>query len=336
MNFKKVFLLLLFFLPCSYFGILVLLIYSDPFEYCSSKPLHKGADSRDYCPIIARSHDYNFAVLGTSMSANMSCSLIDSELQVHSLKMIMIAGSIQDLSQLINYCLETGKADTILCDFHFYSFTRFLSYNRILFPQLYDSNCKSYKNPFPLMNFSHLFAIFRRLSSKEVTRDELFRIKYNPGLKAIQSYFNNPKEQPILDLSQALNAFDLTLKANIEKYPKKIFIFYLPPFSILFYTKSDLKDQLIFRDEIARRLLQYPNVRLYDFQTAQEITHNLDIYSDLTHYNARTNNWIIRQIAAGNYLIRNDSELLKASEVLRKQAQSYDFDAAYERIRNAE
>lgn len=186
------------------------------------------------------------------------------------------------------------------------------------------------------MNFSHLFAIFRRLSSKEVTRDELFRIKYNPGLKAIQSYFNNPKEQPILDLSQALNAFDLTLKANIEKYPKKIFIFYLPPFSILFYTKSDLKDQLIFRDEIARRLLQYPNVRLYDFQTAQEITHNLDIYSDLTHYNARTNNWIIRQIAAGNYLIRNDSELLKASEVLRKQAQSYDFDAAYERIRNAE
>lgn len=336
MNFKKVFLLLLLFLPCSYFGILVLLIYSDPFEYCSTKPLHKGADSRDYCPIIARSHDYNFAVLGTSMSANMSCSLIDSELQVHSLKMIMNAATTYELSRLMAFCLKTGKADTYLCDLHTASYdneiTGILS-GRSVREELFDPNVKMYKNVFSLMDFSFLFSFIREFSS-HASRDNVFRFSRATGSTRLKpGTFSHDIQY---NFANAYANVEKNLNPLFEKYPDHEFLFFLPPYNILYYIPQRLDIQLKFRSEVARRLLQYPNVRLYDFQTAQEITHNLDIYSDLTHYNARTNNWIIRQIAAGNYLIRNDSELLKASEILRKQAQSYDFDAAYERIRNAE
>jgi len=48
--------------------------------------------------------------------------------------------------------------------------------------------------------------------------------------------------------------------------------------------------------------IKYKNVKVYDLQVAKEITHNLDNYTDLSHYSGDINKWIIQQIKNDNYL----------------------------------
>ena len=54
---------------------------------------------------------------------------------------------------------------------------------------------------------------------------------------------------------------------------------------------------------MTKRLSEFSNVAIYDFQSAIEITTNLNNYKDFTHYHQNINNWMIEQIKVKNYLV---------------------------------
>jgi hypothetical protein len=45
------------------------------------------------------------------------------------------------------------------------------------------------------------------------------------------------------------------------------------------------------------------NVKLYDFQIAKKITHNLSNYHDLDHYHQNINKWILEEIKKNNFRV---------------------------------
>ena len=49
------------------------------------------------------------------------------------------------------------------------------------------------------------------------------------------------------------------------------------------------------------------NVTIFDFQTEDKVTHNLNNYKDIVHYSANINNWMIEQIMKKNYLVTSEN-----------------------------
>lgn len=80
-------------------------------------------------------------------------------------------------------------------------------------------------------------------------------------------------------------------KQNIEKYllslvkqyPKTIFYFFLPPFSV--WEQVKIRESLIeIRSLLVEILSPYENAKIYDFQQDKNIIININNYKDLIHY----------------------------------------------------
>jgi hypothetical protein len=54
---------------------------------------------------------------------------------------------------------------------------------------------------------------------------------------------------------------------------------------------------------IARRLAQLPNASLHDFRAANEVTHDLNNYSDVIHHSPAVDLKVLSWLAAGNYVV---------------------------------
>ena len=73
---------------------------------------------------------------------------------------------------------------------------------------------------------------------------------------------------------------------------------------------------------ILEQSIKYDNVKVYDFQIAKDVTHNLDNYMDTNHYSGYINKWIIKQIKNDKYLVSNEDIRLNMNK-LREQINKY-------------
>ncbi len=73
------------------------------------------------------------------------------------------------------------------------------------------------------------------------------------------------------------------------------------------------------------RLLQLPNVKIYDFRDASEITHDLTNYLDTVHHSPVIDLKVLSYMAAGNHLVGRDAPTASI-ERLRKQVEDYRLD----------
>jgi hypothetical protein len=114
----------------------------------------------------------------------------------------------------------------------------------------------------------------------------------------------------------------------IEKHPDVEFDIYFPPYSILqFVAMRDFSPatlQIVYKanDYMLRRLAQFPNVKVYDFREAKEITHDLNNYSDMIHHSPAIDLKVLALIAADRY--RMDRAAPEASlDRLKSQIEAY-------------
>ena len=84
---------------------------------------------------------------------------------------------------------------------------------------------------------------------------------------------------------------------------------FVPPYSILqFVTIRDVSPEALqtiydFSAYAFPRLLSLPNVTLFDFRVAQDITHDLDNYMDLLHYRPMVDQRVLSLLAGGKYRV---------------------------------
>ncbi|MGE3317215.1 MAG: hypothetical protein AB7O26_19020, partial [Planctomycetaceae bacterium] len=67
--------------------------------------------------------------------------------------------------------------------------------------------------------------------------------------------------------------------------------------------REQFEGRLIFKEEVVRGLADCENCRIHDFETAFEISHDLDNYKDLWHYGRHVNDFIVESIARDEYRI---------------------------------
>jgi hypothetical protein len=130
------------------------------------------------------------------------------------------------------------------------------------------------------------------------------------------------------DYDAMIRHFEHDAVGLIEKNPDVQFDIYFPPYSILqFVAMRDaspptLKIVYDFSAYATPRLLQFPNVRLYDFREAKEITHDLGNYADVIHHSPAVDLKVLAMLAEGKY--RLDRSAPTASlERLKAQVEAY-------------
>jgi hypothetical protein len=122
--------------------------------------------------------------------------------------------------------------------------------------------------------------------------------------------------------------FERDAAALIARHPDVQFDIYFPPYSILQFvamrdaSPKTLKIVFDLTEHVARRLTQFPNVRLFDFRPIKAITHDLDNYSDVIHHSPAIDQKVLEMLASGEH--RVDPAAPTASlEELKAQVGAY-------------
>jgi hypothetical protein len=125
-----------------------------------------------------------------------------------------------------------------------------------------------------------------------------------------------------------VRAFERDTVGLIAKNPDVAFDIYFPPYSVLQFVAmrdaapATLKTVYDFTAHAFPRLLQFPNVRLFDFRAVKEVTHDLENYADVIHHSPAVDLKVLSWLAERKYQVE-PSAPLASLERLKAQVEAY-------------
>jgi hypothetical protein len=144
-------------------------------------------------------------------------------------------------------------------------------------------------------------------------RDDLWHFNSPSGKEYLLKYYerdNNEKYFGKDDFTRMQERFDVMENVVMPELEDAEVFVYFPPYSILEFKMSEQYghwEQVIsFKQHMIERLLNYSNVKLYDFQNENFIC-NMDEYMDLRHHSHAYNKRIIEYIHADSCRVREDN-----------------------------
>src|SRR5581483_10769173 len=114
----------------------------------------------------------------------------------------------------------------------------------------------------------------------------------------------------------------------IKAHPDVGFDIYLPPYSILQWvalrdtSPKTLESVYAFSAYFCRRIMDLPNVRLFDFRSTSEVTHDLDNYTDVIHHSPAINLQLLGWLAQGRYRVESAATTAYLDQ-LKAQVEAY-------------
>jgi hypothetical protein len=111
------------------------------------------------------------------------------------------------------------------------------------------------------------------------------------------------------DYDMRVRNFERDMAALIAAHPDVTFEIYFPPYSILQWvamrdaSPRTFEQVYNFTAYVSRRLTSLPNVRLYDFREAKEVTHDLNNYADVIHHSPAVDLKVLSWLAEGKYVV---------------------------------
>jgi hypothetical protein len=133
-------------------------------------------------------------------------------------------------------------------------------------------------------------------------------------------------DQATIESSFQRDAIDL-----IQAHPDVTFVIFFPPYSILNYISlrelapHDFKALFPINTYLVQQLARLPNVKLFDFRSAKNITHDLANFADLVHHSPGIDELLFEYLRDGVFAIdkQNPDKMLN---VLREQIDVYRID----------
>jgi hypothetical protein len=130
------------------------------------------------------------------------------------------------------------------------------------------------------------------------------------------------------DYDMKVRVFERDAIGLIGANPDVTFDIYLPPYSILQWVAlrdtlpETLKSVYAFSALFCRRLMDFPNVRLFDFRGVSDVTHDLNNYSDVIHHSPAIDLKVLDWLARGQYRV-DASAPTGSLDRLRAQVAAY-------------
>lgn len=261
-----------------------------------------------------RNFDYNAVIAGSSVTENNDNSWFDDAFGVKSIKAARSYGGVADLVWLVNEAFDTHEIKTVFFNIDPAALVRD---DETTFE---ETGCPMYlydHNPFNdvqyLLNTDVLFKKIPYMLLQSL-RGYNANLSYNwaEGKDFSRAgALNQYERQTEIDEMQAEDIYALKMADNVGPlrvmvalHPETTFYFYIPPYSILWWDsvyRSGMQDAYIYCEYWALwDLLQYDNVRVYDFQLEEDVVTNLDLYMDTVHFSPAINQQIVTWLAEGH------------------------------------
>ena len=151
---------------------------------------------------------------------------------------------------------------------------------------------------------------------KRFARDEVLR---DLDLARLNQRF----AQPTRTLAAMQQSFMHNLAPLFAAHPTVAFDILWPPYSILVWLDFARRDQLdltlAFKRFVLDATREFAHVRIFDFQAEERITHDLDRYTDIYHFDPAVNEWMIAAACNGAHRVADEREAVAIERQLRSQ-----------------
>ena len=298
-------------------------------------------DSRLQDAGLIRSQEFDTLFMGTSLAIHFRQSDVDRILKLKSLKLAMTGSSSREQAFVIAAALGRRPKRVIweVDDWIFHDAPE-IDADTYLPADLYRGNAKGIASYLlsGTMAREAVWIAARSVPQFEpsvarLTDEALFKFSvsnvddintlqadedigatYNAKrAMAAFNYITDPIRSKYLkddtDYDMKVRVFERDAIGLIGAHPDVTFDVYLPPYSILQWvalrdtSPETLNSVYAFSAYFCRRLMDFPNVRLFDFRSVSEVTHDLNNYSDVIHHSPDIDLKILSWLADGKYLV---------------------------------
>jgi hypothetical protein len=321
-------------------------------------------DSRLQNAGLIRSQSFDTVFMGTSLAIHFRQSDIDRVLGVKSLKLAMSGSSSREQTFVLAAAMARHPKRVIweVDDWIFHD-TPEIDANKNLPADLYRGDAKGVASylfsgamakeslwivvrsiqPFkgvvaPLANETLFkFPLSGVDDINALPRDEDAGALYN-SKRAVAAfrYITDPVRSKYLlddtDYDMKVRVFERDAIGLIKANPDVRFDIYLPPYSILQWialrdtSPETLKSVYAFSAYFCRRLMQFLNVRLFDFRAVKDVTHDLNNYSDVIHHSPAIDLMVLDWLAQGKYRV-DAAAPTAALDQLKVQVEAYRLES---------
>lgn len=254
---------------------------------------------------LIKSFDYDSVILGSSMTINFDTEVFKEELGLNTMKLSTNAACPRDIDimlSLIRDCNKELDAVFLGIDPSNYSFEpEVTSYSYPMY--LYDNNLI---NDFEYIFNKDVIIDYIIKPQRQQNNTKLNEIywswKYTSyGKEAIANTYTEPQiAGNVLPIDEYIENTEYNMEnyilPHIEAMPDTQFIVFYPAYSILYWydrmAKGDVEALIYQTEYITERLLQYQNVRVFQFQDNYDYITNYDNYCDYSHYRHEMNDYM--------------------------------------------
>lgn len=320
-------------------GIILLVFTVDP-HYRYHLPLFYDTVYYELyatAPRLLRDLEYDTYFSGSSMARNFFLNDIDDALGGKSIKLAAPGTTSADLKKFFDIAVKAkgNKLKKVVFSLDIYTLNKSQTPNYKGFGYLYRNDLKEeYKYFFSRNTYSNMLYLFKRKirpkkkRQHQTDKNRMFSTEYD-GMKfslaeVVKDAFRNERSHHTQTPANK-EVFEKNLKENlipmVKDHPRLPFIIYLPPYHIFAYCLSEHfheADALIKqRTQVMKTLLQYPNVKLYDFQADKTYVCDPSFFSDVQHFSSRAAKRILSDLAADKRRLRTSSDVDKNEKELR-------------------
>ncbi len=318
-------------------------------------------DSRMQDAGLIRSQDFDTIFIGTSLAVHFRQSEIDKALGVKSVKLAMSGSTSVEQSFVLDAALRRHPRLVIwqMDDWIFRDAPDIAS-DAYIPADLYRMNAKGIAGYLfsletareslwiALRGLKPFEAVAHGLSAAQYLKfqeNNLNELNAFPAHIEISTAYNSAKARASFahylkapseiaagyDYSAMVRNFERDAVGLIARHADVTFDIYFPPYSILQFVSmrdaspATLKIVYDFSAYANRRLTSLPNVRLFDFRDAKEITHDLNNYADVIHHSHAIDLKLLSYLAAGDHLVSREAPTASV-ERLRTQVEVYRLD----------
>lgn len=311
----------------------------DPMRYYHQPWFDIGysENQRFQNPGLARTADYDIALIGTSHTELFTTAYMDQKLGGRSLNLSMSGSLIREQKLLLDLVLKTGKAKRVLWEINYPSFSvgdaisqpesfpSFMFQNGAETPFLYLLSWETLQESFMALSGMrvngldelHRWDLTAEFGEERVMKSwEYQKTRWNDKLRDVwRKYEASDKQLAELVRSEVMD--------TIRMHPHVQFDLLFLPTSMLEYvgdfqvSAARHSRRMNLRKEIARQVGTTENVRLWDFQRVDWMRRDLAHYKDDSHFDQQVAQAIVDSLASGKGQV-SPGQLATGAEELAK------------------
>lgn len=312
----------------------IVLIFDPYFHYHKPLPFLKAVlwEKEYQVPGSIDHLDYDAIIVGSSEAENYNNNWFNENFDCRPVKAIRSYGGVADLCYFLSRAFDNQEL-------------KYVFYNLDVPTLAEDTSTTFVQTGAPLYMYdSNPFNDVEYLLNKDIL---LERVPYSVATSligdydegesynwwqwksfgedfAISNYYehNDFKEAKAADTGHDAVLANIELFTDIiEAHPDTEFYFFLPPYSILYWDniyRSGETEMYLYNEELVMKsLLKYDNVRIFNFQTEEDIVFNLDNYMDALHFTKDINHYICNCLKDGTNELKTEEDISSSVEKVR-------------------